>query len=80
MICNKVFELPFLIFSLLFIGAATTLADFAAARGRDYNSAVNYSGHYQGFLDASRASQQFGWPPLPPALHSMQGNSMLKLS
>ena len=49
------------------------MADFAAARGRDYTAAANYSGHYPGFLDASRAGQPFGWPPLPPALHSMQG-------
>ena len=50
------------------------MADFAAARGRDYAAAANYAGHYQGLLDASRASHQFGWHHLPPALHSMQGN------
>ena len=60
----------------IFLGVATTLADFAAARGRDYNTAANYSGHYQGFLDASRASQHLGWPPIPPSLQSMQGNTI----
>ena len=62
------------------LGVATTLADFAAARGRDYNTAANYSGHYQGFLDASRASQHLGWPPIPPSLQSMQGNNIFNLS
>ena len=61
---------------LYILGVATTLADFAAARGRDYNTAANYSGHYQGFLDASRASQHLGWPPIPPSLQSMQGNTI----
>ena len=62
------------------LGVATTLADFAAARVRDYNTAANYSGHYQGFLDASRASQHLGWPPIPPSLQSMQGNTIFNWS
>ena len=55
------------------VGAASSLADFAAARGRDYTSAANFPGHYPGFLETARPGQPFGWAPLPSALHSMQG-------
>ena len=58
---------------LMIVGAASSLADFAAARGRDYTSAANFPGHYPGFLENSRPGQPFGWAPLPSALHSMQG-------
>ena len=57
----------------MIIGAASSLADFAAARGRDYTSAANFPAHYPGFLENSRPGQPFGWAPLPSALHSMQG-------
>ena len=65
---------------MFILGVATSLADFNAARGRDYAAAANYTGHYQGFLDVSRASHQFGWHNLPPALHSMQGKSHIQFN